>query len=134
MESFLQELSKVLEKKYILTEDQDKAPYLTDWRKRFTGKALAIVLPHTTQEISEIVKLCAANEVALVPQGGHTGFCGGATPDDSGKQIVLNLKRMNTIREIDVENQTITLEAGCILQTIQEKAAEQDFISLESWR
>jgi len=128
MESFLQALSKVLEKKYILIEDQDKAPYLTDWRKRFNGKALAIVLPRTTQEISEIVKLCAANEVALVPQGGHTGFCGGATPDVSGKQIVLNLKRMNTIREIDVANQTITVEAGCILQTIQEKAAEQDFL------
>jgi FAD/FMN-containing dehydrogenase len=126
MQSFLQQLSSILEKKYILTEDQDKAPFLTDWRKRYTGKALAVVLPRTTQEISEIVKICASNGVALVPQGGHTGFCGGATPDESGKQIVLNLKRMNTIREIDIANQTITLEAGCILQTIQEKAAEQD--------
>ena len=128
MNQILGELHQILEQKFILTEDQDKAPYLTDWRKRYTGKALAVVLPKTAQEVAKIVQLCAANQIAVVPQGGHTGFCGGATPDDSGKQIVLNLKHMNTIREIDVANQTITLEAGCILQAVQEKAAEQDFL------
>lgn len=128
MNQILGELHQILEQKFILTADQDKAPYLTDWRKRYTGKALAVVLPKTAQEVAKIVQLCAANQIAVVPQGGHTGFCGGATPDDSGKQIVLNLKRMNTIREIDVANQTITLEAGCILQAVQEKAAEQDFL------
>ena len=128
MNQILGELHQILEQKFILTEDQDKVPYLTDWRKRYTGKALAVVLPKTAQEVAKIVQLCAANQIAVVPQGGHTGFCGGATPDDSGKQIVLNLKRMNTIREIDVANQTITLEAGCILQAVQEKAAEQDFL------
>ena len=128
MKSFLEQLHQIIEKKYILVEDADKAPYLTDWRKRYTGKALAVVLPKTAQEVAQIVQLCASNHIAMVPQGGHTGFCGGATPDDSGKQIVLNLKRMNTIREIDVANQTITVEAGCILQAIQEKAAAQDFL------
>ncbi|QWD71376.1 FAD-binding oxidoreductase [Polynucleobacter sp. UB-Siik-W21] len=128
MNQILGELHQILEQKFILTADQDKAPYLTDWRKRYTGKALAVVLPKTAQEVAKIVQLCAANQIAVVPQGGHTGFCGGATPDDSGKQIVLNIKRMNTIREIDVANQTITLEAGCILQAVQEKAAEQDFL------
>jgi len=128
MNQILGELHQILEQKFILTADQDKAPYLTDWRKRYTGKALAVVLPKTAQEVAKIVQLCAVNQIAVVPQGGHTGFCGGATPDDSGKQIVLNLKRMNTIREIDVANQTITLEAGCILQAVQEKAAEQDFL------
>ena len=128
MKQILGELHQILEQKFILTADQDKAPYLTDWRKRYTGKALAVVLPKTAQEVAKIVQLCAANQIAVVPQGGHTGFCGGATPDDSGKQIVLNLKHMNTIREIDVANQTITLEAGCILQAVQEKAAEQDFL------
>jgi len=128
MNRFINQLKEVLEQKYILIEDQDKAPYLTDWRKRYTGKALAVILPRTSEEVAQIVKLCAANQIAIVTQGGHTGFCGGATPDDSGEQIVLNLKRMNTIREIDVANQTITLEAGCILQSIQEKAAEQDFL------
>lgn len=128
MNRFIDQLKEVLEHKYILITDQDKAPYLTDWRKRYTGKALAVLLPRTSEEVAQIVKLCGANQIAIVPQGGHTGFCGGATPDDSGEQIVLNLKRMNTIREIDVANQTITLEAGCILQSIQEKAAEQDFL------
>ncbi|QWE13464.1 FAD-binding oxidoreductase [Polynucleobacter sp. AP-Titi-500A-B4] len=128
MNRFIDQLKEVLEQKYILIEDQDKAPYLTDWRKRYTGKALAVLLPRTSEEVAKIVKLCVANQIAIVPQGGHTGFCGGATPDDSGEQIVLNLKRMNTIREIDVANQTITLEAGCILQSIQEKSAEQDFL------
>jgi FAD/FMN-containing dehydrogenase len=128
MQNFISDLSEVLEQKYILTKDEDKAPYLTDWRKRFTGKALAVLLPGTSSEVADIVKLCSKNIVAIVPQGGHTGFCGGATPDGSGKQIILNLKRMNQIREIDVANQTITLEAGCILQTVQEKAAEQGFL------
>lgn len=128
MNSVLQQLNQILEQKYILTEDQDKAPYLTDWRKRYTGRAFAVVLPSTTEEVAKIVQLCASNQIAVVPQGGHTGFCGGATPDQSGKQILLNLKRMNTIREIDIANQTITLEAGCILQTVQEYAAVRDFL------
>jgi FAD/FMN-containing dehydrogenase len=128
MQGLIEQFSTALGKQYVLTEDVDKAPYLTDWRKRYTGKALAVLLPKTTDEVAKLVKLCAANHIAIVPQGGHTGFCGGATPDDSGKQVILNLKRMNQIREIDAANQTITLEAGCILQTVQEKAAAQDFL------
>lgn len=128
MQSLLDQFAAALGKQYVLTDQRDKAPYLTDWRRRYTGKALAVLLPKTTDEVSHIVKLCAASNVAIVPQGGHTGFCGGATPDSSGQQIILNLKRMNQIREIDVANQTITLEAGCILQTIQESAAAQDFL------
>ncbi|MBU3541508.1 FAD-binding oxidoreductase [Polynucleobacter sp. UB-Tiil-W10] len=128
MQNFINQLSTVLEQKYILTKDEDKAPYLTDWRKRFIGKALAVLLPCNSAEVSNIVKLCAEHQIAIVPQGGHTGFCGGATPDNSGTQIILNLKRMNQIREIDIANQTITVEAGCILQTLQEKAVEQGFL------
>ena len=125
---FLDELIQILGQPNVLVDDGDKAPYLTDWRKRYSGKALAIALPKTTQEIAQIVQLCAKCQIAIVPQGGHTGFCGGATPDNTGTQIILNLKRMNAIREIDVANQTITLEAGCILQTVQDKAAEQNFL------
>lgn len=128
MQNFINQLSEVLEKKYILTQEEDKAPYLTDWRKRFTGKAFAVLLPSTSNQVAAIVRLCAQHQIALVPQGGHTGFCGGATPDNSGKQVILNLKRMDQIREIDIANQTITLEAGCILQTVQEKAAENGFL------
>ena len=127
-QAFINQLYSVLDKKYILISDEDKAPYLTDWRKKFTGKALAIVLPDSSDEVASIVSLCAANQVPIVPQGGHTGFCGGATPDDSGNQIIMNFKRMNRIIEIDSANQTITVEAGCVLQNIQEKAAELDFL------
>ena len=128
MQKFFDQLSAALEEKYILTKDDDKAPYLTDWRKRYIGKALAVLLPGTSAEVANIVKICAEHQIAIVPQGGHTGFCGGATPDASGTQIILNLKRMNQVREIDIANQTITLEAGCILQAAQEKAAEQGFL------
>ena len=128
MQDFLQQLSGAIDQKYILTKEEDKAPYLTDWRKRFTGKALAVLLPGTSIEVAAIIQLCAQHQVAVVPQGGHTGFCGGATPDNSGTQIILNLKRMNQIREIDVANQTITLEAGCILQTVQDTAVENGFL------
>lgn len=128
MQSFIQQLHGILSAQYILTDDIDKAPYLTDWRKRYTGKALAVVLPKSAEEIAKIVQACAQSNVAIVPQGGHTGFCGGATPDDSGKQIVLSFKRMNQILDIDSANQTITLEAGCILQSVQEKAAEHGFL------
>lgn len=128
MQNFINQLSEILEKQYILTQDEDKAPYLTDWRKRFTGKALAVLLPSNSNEVAAIVRLCAQHQISLVPQGGHTGFCGGATPDNSGKQVILNLKRMNQIREVDIANQTITVEAGCILQTVQEKAAENGYL------
>jgi len=128
MNGLIEQFNDILGKEYVLTQDQDKAPYLTDWRKRYVGKALAVLLPKTTHEVASVVKLCSANYVSIVPQGGHTGFCGGATPDDSGKQVILNLKRMNQIREIDSANQTMTLEAGCILQAVQEKAAAQDFL------
>ena len=127
-QAFIDQLCTVLNKQYILINDVDKAPFLTDWRQKFTGKALAVVLPNSSHEVASIVRLCAENQVAIVPQGGHTGFCGGATPDDSGNQIIMNFKRMNRILEIDSANQTITVEAGCILQAIQEKAVEHGFL------
>ena len=88
---FLNELEYIIGKNYVLTSEGETTPYLTDWRKRYTGKALAVLLPINTQEVAAIVKACAKANIAIVPQGGHTGFCGGATPDASGKQVVLNL-------------------------------------------
>ncbi len=102
------------------------APFLTDWRKRYTGKALAIVKPASTREVSEVVKLCAAVGVAIVPQGGNTGLAGGATPDDSGAQIVLNLSRMNRVRGVDPINNTLTVEAGCTLAAVQQAAHDAE--------
>jgi FAD/FMN-containing dehydrogenase len=126
--NIITELASIVGNCYALTAEEDTAPYLMDWRRRYTGKALAVLLPSNTEQVAAIVKLCAQHNIAIVPQGGHTGFCGGATPDNSGKQVVLNLKRMNSILEIDASNQTISLEAGCILQSVQEQAAAQGFL------
>lgn len=107
----------------VLTDAADMAPYLLDWRKRFSGTAQAVLRPGSADEVARIVKLCAMRGVAIVPQGGNTGLCGGATPDPSGQQIVLSLQRLNRIRAVDTVNDTITVEAGCILQAVQDTAA-----------
>jgi FAD/FMN-containing dehydrogenase len=121
MHAIIQRLQDLLGTAGVLFEKDDVAPYLTDWRGIYTGTALAIALPKTTQQVVEVVKLCGELQIKIVPQGGNTGLCGGATPEGDTDQIILSLKRLNQIRDIDLENQTITVEAGCILQTVQEK-------------
>ena len=108
---------------YVLTAPDDMAPYLIDWRRRFTGRAQAIVLPATTDEAVAVVRACAEQRVPIVPQGGNTGLVGGATPDASGNAIVLSLKRVNRVREVDPINGTITVEAGCVLHDVQQAAS-----------
>ncbi|WP_305095733.1 FAD-binding oxidoreductase [Croceibacterium aestuarii] len=106
-----------------LTRDPDiMAPWLTDWRGRFTGEAMALASPASTEEVSALVKLCAAHGVPIVAQGGNTGMCGGATPDGSGNAILLSLRRMNAIRRLDTEAREAVCEAGVILQTLHEAA------------
>ena len=105
---------------HVKTAPQDTAPYLTDWRGRFTGRAQAVVLPSNTSEVAAIVSACAELGAPIVPQGGNTGLAGGATPDTSGDAIVLSLKRMDRVREIDAINGTITVEAGCVLHDVQQ--------------
>ena len=117
---------KIIGKTQVITAPDDLEPYLVDWRKRYRGKAIAALRPGNTQEVSEIVKLCAANRIAIVPQGGNTGLCGGATPNSDGRQVVVSLNRMNQVRAIDTSNQTITVEAGMILQSLQEAATAAD--------
>ena len=102
--------------------DGDLTAWEQDWRKRLRGKALAVVRPGSTAEVATIVKACAAAGVSMVPQGGNTGLVGGSTPDESGRQVVLSLQRMNAVRAIDAANLTITVEAGCILQNLQQAA------------
>ncbi len=109
---------------YTAEGGEDLTAYIRDWRGKFHGDPLAILRPANTAEVQAIVKLAARTGVALVPQGGNTGMCGAAVPDNSGLQAVLNLGRLNRIRDIDPKNNTATVEAGCILQTLQEKAAE----------
>jgi FAD/FMN-containing dehydrogenase len=92
MIDFLAQLAQIIGIQYVLTDHEDIAPYLTDWRKRYTGKALAVVLPRATLEIAQIVDLCSSKGVSIVPQGGHTGFCGGATP----MQVAIKLSSISS--------------------------------------
>ncbi len=106
---------------HVLTEG-DRSAWELDWRKRWRGKALAVVRPGTTDEVAAVVRACAAHGAALVPQGGNTGLVGGGVPDASGTQVLLSLSRLNRIRELDRANLTLTVEAGCVLQTVQQSA------------
>ena len=101
-------------------------PYCADKRGRYAGNALAVVFPADTQQVAEIVKLCAANQITIVPQGGNTSLCGGSVPLTTGRQIVLNLSRMKRIRAIDPVNYTMTVEAGCILASVRDAAEQHD--------
>ena len=111
----------------VLTGDGLTA-YERDWRGREHGKALCVVRPGTTAEVSAVVKACAAVGTAMVPQGGNTGLVMGSTPDTSGREVVINLQRMNKVRQIDPANATLTAEAGCILQQVQHTAEQAGFL------
>ncbi len=108
----------------VLTVPADVAPYLTDWRGRYHGQAQAVVRPGSTSEVAAVVRACADAGVPIVPQGGNTGQCGGATPDPGGRAIVLSLLRMNRVRGVDAANATLTVEAGATLAAVQQAAAE----------
>ena len=110
----------------VLHGEDDTAGFLSDWHNRYHGKAHAIVLPETTDQVAAVMAYADKNNVIVVPQGGNTGFMGGATPDDTGHSIVLSLKRMNKIREIDSQNMSMTVEAGCVLQNLQDRADDAD--------
>jgi FAD/FMN-containing dehydrogenase len=123
---FIQKLAAIVGDRGLIVDAAGKHPYLTDWRENFLGTALAVVRPATTEEVAAVVGLCAAEKVAVVPQGGNTGLVGGGTPDEDGREIVLSLNRMNRIVDIDPIGYSMTVEAGCILKTIQETAAQHD--------
>jgi len=106
----------------LLTEDL--GAYETDQRRRYAGRALAVARPADVDAVAAVVRLCAAHGVAIVPQGGNTGLVGASTPDASGAQLVLSLARMNRVRAVDVANQTLTAEAGCVLQAVQQAARD----------
>ena len=112
---------------HVLTEG-DLAAWELDWRRRYRGRALAVVRPADTAEVAAVVRACAAHGTPLVPQGGNTGLVGGSVPDDSGRQVLLSLGRLNRVRSIDAANLTLTAEAGCVLQAVQEAAASQGLL------
>ena len=106
----------------VINAPDDIAPYATDWRGRYSGAPLCVVRPNSTEEVSAALTACVAAGVAVVPQGGNTGLCGGATP--IGGEVVLSLTRMNRVLSINPENNSIAVEAGCTLQAVQEAAAQ----------
>lgn len=117
------ELRTALGESAVLTDPADMAAYVTDWTGAFTGTALAVVRPASTAEVATAVRLCAAAGVGVVPQGGNTGLVGGGVPDSGGDQIVLSLGRMRRVREVDAVADTLVVEAGAPLATVQEEAA-----------
>jgi len=124
--SFHDKLRAIVGDRGLITGEQGKYPYLSDWRENYLGSALAVVRPATSQEVAAVVKLCAAEKIAIVPQGGNTGMAGGGTPHQAGREIVMSLTRMNRILEVDPIGYTMTVEAGVILKTIQQTAADHD--------
>jgi FAD/FMN-containing dehydrogenase len=109
---------------HVLTGAADMAPFLTDWRHRFTGRADAVVLPASTSETSAVVRACSRHHAVIVTQGGNTGLCGGATPASEGRSVVLSTRRMNRVIEVDSQNDTITVQAGCTLQAVRDAAQD----------
>jgi len=105
-----------------LVDPGEQAKYVDDWRGYYHGRAAAIVKPASTEEVARVVQLLSAERVAMVPQGGNTSLCGASVPDDSGRQVVINLSRMNRVRAVDTDNNTMTVEAGCVLAALQEEA------------
>ncbi|WP_449370737.1 FAD-binding oxidoreductase [Thiomonas sp.] len=125
---FLDALRALLGASHVLHQPQDCAPYLTDWRKRYQGRALAVVLPGDTAQVAGVVQLCALHGVGVVPQGGNTGLVGGATPDASGGQIVLSTRRLDRIRAVDPASGVLIAEAGCVLASVQQAASEHGLL------
>ena len=134
MQTLLDTLCHIVGSANVLT-DGDLSAWTQDWRKRSSGKALAVLRPGSTDEVAQIVKSCAAYltehpdcGLSLVPQGGNTGLVVGSTPDKSGQQILLSLQRMNAVHSVDAANLTMSVQAGCILQNLQQRAEEADLL------
>jgi FAD/FMN-containing dehydrogenase len=117
------ELAAIVGTANVITEAEALRPAVSDWRGRYSGRARCLVRPAATAEVARVVAACARHGAAMVPQGGNTGVCGGAIPDAGGREVIVSLARMNRIRGLDAANNTIAVEAGCILAEVN-RAAE----------
>ncbi|HYM32010.1 MAG TPA: FAD-binding oxidoreductase [Candidatus Cybelea sp.] len=124
--TILERFRSLLGPKGVVTDPADMAPHVTESRDLYRGRAAAVLKPASTAEVAAVVKLCAETGTRLVPQGGNTGLVGGGIPFDRGDEVVVNLSRMNKVRAVDTLNDTITVEAGCILANIQIAADHAD--------
>ena len=121
--SLLRSLHAAVPAGVLLDDESAVAPMLVDHRRLYQGAALAVALPHSTAEVSALLAWCNEHRVGVVPQGGNTSYCGGATPDESGTQLLLGLRRMRRVRGVDADNFSMTVEAGCTLAEVQQAAA-----------
>src|SRR6185503_9107835 len=115
-------LGEIVGARNVLTDPAETQSYFTDWRRQLSGSAECVVRPASTSEVAAVVALCGREEIALVPQGGNTGLVGGSVPTGARREIVLSLARMNRIRALDVLNDTMTVDAGCVLAAVQKAA------------
>jgi len=120
------ELKSIVGDRGFIDAPAEKSPFENDWRDQWHGKAAVVLKPGTTEEVSRVVKALAAAGIGIVPQGGNTSLCGGSVPDESGTQVVVNLSRMNRVRALDIDNNTMTVEAGCVLANLQAEADKND--------
>ncbi|MGI9235972.1 MAG: FAD-binding oxidoreductase [Woeseiaceae bacterium] len=120
--TLLDELKKIVGPSGWKTDPSELEPHLVDWRGAVTGKTRILVAPDSTEQVSRIVRACAEAGIAIVPQGGNTSLCAGAVPDESGDQVLMSLSRMNRIRQVDPDNFSMEVEAGCVLAAIQHAA------------
>ncbi len=125
----LNQLKQIVGPSGVVDQPQDIAPYLVDHRKLYRGATSLVLRPESTEQVSQILKLCHAHHIGVVPVGGNTSYCGGATPSSAGNEIVVSLSRLKRIRHIDPDNYTLTVEAGCVLAEVQQaaEAAERLF-------
>ena len=126
MTALIEQLRAILGPGGWTTDAAELEPHLADWRGVVFGRTPILAAPKSTEEVSKVVRACAAAGVAIVPQGGNTGLCAGAVPDESGEQVLLSMARMNRIRGVDASNFSMTVEAGCVLADIQAAAKAVD--------
>jgi len=122
----LERLAAAVGPQAIHTDPAELEPYVNDWRRIYRGNAAAVVRPATVEQVAAVVKICAETKTPIVPQGGNTGMCGATVPDAALNPVVITLSRMNRIRNVDPLNNTMTVEAGCVLANIQQAAADVD--------
>ncbi len=127
MNNFIDKLKEIVDLPSIIFDLNRQRPYLTDWRERYYGQCIAVILPNTINQISQIVKLCQEYSIGIVPQGGNTSLCGGATPiNGNPNQIILNLTNLNKIINLDLNNNSLTVEAGCTLKQVRDIAKKHN--------
>lgn len=125
---FVDSLCRIVGADHVFTDPADMSGYLTDWTKQYSGTAIAVVRPADVGQVSAIVKLCGSVAISIVPQGGNTGLAGGGVPSASAPSIVVSLARMNTIRHFDEAGRTVVVEAGVVLEVLQEHAQKHGLL------